>query len=237
MSDDDDDDDRRVGEAHDLEHAIKLAKDALDGAIPNSATWTDQQWDAHDRKVAAERAAQAGVVEVRVHRDLDLAGLGWPARAVRTATDSPTNTRAIEKLLRHDFARKCIVIVSGTKGCGKTVAAARWAIDRRVRARFVRAATFAASSRYNEEQRADWMNAPALVLDDLGAEYLDAKGSFLVDLDELIDVYYGNERPLIITTNATEEEIKTRYKERIADRLRECGRFISVSDKSLRGPA
>ena len=67
------------------------------------------------------------------------------------------------------------------------------------------------------------------MLDDLGAEYVDAKGSFLVDLDELIDTYYGDERPLVITTNLTKDDFKARYGARIERRVRECGKWLSFS--------
>ena len=99
----------------------------------------------------------------------------------------------------------------------------------------LRAAKFAANSRYDADAREAWMLAPALVLDDLGAEYLDAKGSFLVDLDELIDTFYGDGRPLVITTNTDAAAFKARYGERIVDRLRECGVWLSIADGSMRG--
>jgi DNA replication protein DnaC len=73
------------------------------------------------------------------------------------------------------------------------------------------------------------------VLDDLGSEYADAKGNFLVNLDELIDTFYGDKRPLLITTNCTDSEFKQRYGARIVDRIRECGSFYGIRTASLRG--
>jgi DNA replication protein DnaC len=127
-----------------------------------------------------------------------------------------------------------IIVVSGAPGCGKTVGAAWWALRRKTSTKFVRASTFAAASRYDRQERTVWLKASALVLDDAGAEYSDAKGSLMVDLDELLDTFYGDRRPLLITTNCSVADFKTRYGERITDRLRECGRWISVDGGSLR---
>ena len=53
-------------------------------------------------------------------------------------------------------------------------------------------------------------------------------------LDELIDTFHGDRRPLLITTNCDVAGFKVRYGERIADRLRESGRWISVDGGSMR---
>ena len=97
----------------------------------------------------------------------------------------------------------------------------------------VTAMTFARHSRY-DHNRDDLLAAPSLILDDLGCEYLDAAGSFLVDLDELLDAYYRAKRPLVITTNCTAEVFRSRYGARIVDRLLESGEFYSVGGPSLR---
>ena len=94
--------------------------------------------------------------------------------------------------------------------------------------------TFARQSRY-DSRRDDLLAAPALILDDLGSEFLDDKGSFLVDLDELVDTYYRAMRPLVITANCTAELFRARYGTRIFDRLLESGEFYLVSGLSLRG--
>jgi len=77
-----------------------------------------------------------------------------------------------------------------------------------------RGATVATSSRYDLEARARWHDPTWLVLDDLGAEYSDGKGSFRVDLDELD----ASQRTLVITTNCTAADFRSRYGERIVDR-------------------
>jgi DNA replication protein DnaC len=203
-------------------------------------SWTDEQWAEHDARVAADRAGSA---EPLALARPNLEDLDWPARALRIARSADRSRVALASLLKHDFTDRSVAVLSGFAGCGKTVAAAAWALGSGLRVRFLRAATFAASSRYDAEARAQWFGAQALVLDDLGAEYLDAKGSFLVDLDELVDTFYGDERPLVITTNLQWKrdpasktpqppQLVERYGERVARRLRECAKFYSVGGAS-----
>lgn len=193
----------------------------------------DTDWEAREARVARERELEHART-ASLLKPVDLTERGWPRRAVDAAKRADMTRSAVARLLAWDFEARCIVVLSGQPGCGKTVAAARWAMDRSPGAMFLRSATFATGSRYDADARARWLDAPALVLDDLGAEFLDAKGSFLVDLDELIDTYYGDARPLVITTNSDAPTFKARYGERIVDRLRECGAWLSIADASMR---
>ncbi|MEO6601932.1 MAG: ATP-binding protein [Polyangiaceae bacterium] len=216
-------------------------RDAIEAAIgvaPGSASWSDQQWHEHDAKIAELRLEEVKASAAAADRDLIAAMIheGWPRRAIEIAQRADESHRAIVGLRGLDLSERNIRIVAGRPGCGKTVGCAWWAI-RRGGARFVRASTFAAASRYDREERNLWLKAPALVLDDAGAEYSDVKGSLMVDLDELIDTFYGDRRPLLITTNCSIEEFRKRYGDRISDRLRECARWISVDGSSLRTKA
>jgi DNA replication protein DnaC len=201
------------------------------------------------RKVEAEYAAGASAFDapplVRddavdwARRDAEVKRVkmlerGWPTRAVDVAMVADVKHSAVSQLAAWDLERN-VAVLSGSAGSGKTVGAAHWAFGRRERIEFVRASTFAASSRYNQETRERWYGAAGLCLDDLGAEYLDAKGSFLVDLDELVDTFYADRRPLIITTNCTKQAFKDRYGERVVDRLRESAVWFTVAGASLRG--
>lgn len=208
--------------------------DAISSAFPSFATMTDEQWAERDARVGAELAAVRSRPE---HTIGALVERGFPRRAAEQAAIADETRSAICRLSRWLDAPDGVLVIGGTKGCGKTVAGAWWALRIARPARFVRAASFAASSRYDRDERALLLKAPALVLDDLGAEYLDASGSFLVDLDELIDVFYGDRKPLLITTNCTRDEFKARYGERVADRMRECGSYFAIADGSLRSAA
>lgn len=202
-----------------------------------SSAWTDEQWTEHDRKIAEQRAKETAEAEVRRVREKygRLEKAGFPLRAIRAAEAADVSRSAIARVRDWSPEDKSILVLSGPAGCGKTVAATWWALRRDWPPAFVRATTFAASSRYDRETRDAWFEASALVLDDLGTEYLDARGSFLVDLDELLDVYYGNAKPLVITTNADVASFKSRYGERVSDRVRECGVWFAMRDQSMRG--
>jgi DNA replication protein DnaC len=205
---------------------------------PESAGWSDEQWAEHDAKVAASWR-DAGVIaqeKRRADRSLEFTrDHGWPKRAIEAAMTADESKGAIPKLRTTDFDDRNVVVISGPPGCGKTVSAAWWAIQRTAPTKFVRAAAFASASRYDRAERGIWLKASALVLDDAGAEYSDVKGSLMVDLDELIDTFYGDRRPLLITTNCSVSDFRTRYGERITDRLRECGKWFTVDGQSLRG--
>lgn len=150
-----------------------------------------------------------------------------------------------------------ILVCAGNPGTGKSVGATWHALQEHMRGgglpRFLTAASYFRMGRYgdggNERERV--LESSALILDDLGAEYLDAKGSALVDFDELIDAFYSRQHKLIITTNirfttpehrakhkapATEPTFLERYGARVTDRLRHCGKWILDTGPSKRRP-
>lgn len=206
--------------------------------VPASlAAMTDEQWAEHDARIAAQRQRDGDLAaSTRASaRTQDLLEAGFPRRALDESIRADERRSAIARVRAWEPGERNVLVISGDKGCGKTVAATWWARRQRCTPRFVRASTFAASSRYDRDKRDAWLAAPALVLDDLGTEYLDDKGSFLVDLDELIDVFYGDRRPLIVTTNLKLEPFRARYGARIEDRLRESAAFFAATGGSMRG--
>lgn len=157
-----------------------------------------------------------------------------------------------------------ILVLSGGGGCGKTTAAA-WLVSQqcpdvyfdreRYRAtptwpdalhpRFLDVTTLARLSGYKAETMEPLEQCSMLALDDLGMEYADAKGYFSSLLDGLINVRYHARLRTVITTNVPAEDqetpkgkvpgFKSRYSGRIAERIRECGRFVEIAEPSLRG--
>ena len=75
--------------------------------------------------------------------------------------------------------------------------------------------------------------AAALVVDDLGTEYLDGKGFFLANFDALVNHRYSHRLPTVITTNLKVDEFR-KYGVRVVDRIREVGVFLSVNAPSMR---
>lgn len=216
-----------------------MSKPIVDEIEKFFAPWsnmTEEEWARHDEKIKQKLAGREA--EERAEREAErryrFVDNGFPLRALEAAKAADETAPALVRVKEWDAASESVLVLSGPPGCGKTVAATWWAWNHRPWAVFLRATAFAAASRYDQERRSRWLEASELVLDDLGTEYSDAKGNFQVDLDELIDVFYGNRRPLIITTNCTADEFKQRYGARVVDRLRECGSWFSIKSGSLR---
>jgi DNA replication protein DnaC len=212
---------------------MKTIADLIAYSVPDL---TEEQWAARDAEIAKRDAEQAAEIERSKAntKRREFFRRGFTVRALEAAQTADESKPAIARVKAWDTNAESILVLSGPAGCGKTVAATWWAWNRASYVSFVRSTTFASSSRYNNETRDSWFAAPAFVLDDLGTEYADSKGNYQVDLDELVDVFYGDRKPLIITTNCTLGDFKNRYGSRIADRIRECGSWFSISSESLR---
>lgn len=181
------------------------------------------------------------------------------AQRLRTGLSDTSALAAAKQFLAAPTER--ILVLSGHKGCGKTVAAG-WCVlqgspdpyvprhpeESGVRRhidgyrqswptgpRFLTAAQLARVSMYSDTDLKPLYESELLAIDDLGVEYLDQKGAFLSLFDALFDARYANDARTVITTNLPAVEFKARYGERVADRIREVGRFVELADKSMRG--
>ena len=136
---------------------------------------------------------------------------------------------------------RCMLVLSGPMGCGKTTAAS-WilatGIERWGRgahdAMFVRAGRLVRWNRFDDAAMAQIEGASALVIDDLGSEYQDDKGAFRSFVDNVVDARYADQRVTVITTNLDADGFKARYGARFADRMREAGRFVELAGESMR---
>lgn len=196
------------------------------------AGWTDEQWAEHDARIEAARKAEGAVRRAAYDARSEMHRGGFPLRAIDSAL-AAKETPATVALAAHDWDAKPIVVLAGKVGCGKTVAATAHCL-RLGGAVFMRATEFAAASRYDADARKRLAAARGVVLDDLGQEFNDAKGSFLTDLQELVDLCYGDYKTLIITTNLDAKEFAARVGNRIVDRIRECGAFLVADGDSMR---
>jgi DNA replication protein DnaC len=215
----------------------------------------DQAWGAEDKlRRDRERQEQEGRKAIGAARRALVEKLNLPEKHLEMLQDGGPElerTLAIEAVSRAHL----LTVLSGGPGTGKTTAAVSWlfvwAWDEkswRVTTEgfsakaafcyapgvFVTAARLARFSRYDERQMDELLRAGRLVIDDLGAEFLDVKGSFLSLLDEVVNERYANRRPTILTTNLGVLAFKERYGERIADRIRESGSFVSLGNDSMR---
>lgn len=163
-----------------------------------------------------------------------------PARAVQ-ACFGATDTNAL-RLLRawndrtddYEDDDTNIAVLSGPPGTGKTLAAVWIALHRLAQEppTFITGPQLARAPRYGEE-RDDLLAAPALILDDIGAEKTNEH--FVADLDELVDAFYQRyNATLVITTNCTAQQFRKRYGARVDDRLAQCGTWIPCVGASLR---
>ena len=71
-----------------------------------------------------------------------------------------------------------------------------------------------------------------LIIDDLGIE--SVKPFVKEKLFNLIDTRYRTDKPMIVTSNLTLEEIKVTFGDRVADRLRGCTYDFLVKGESKR---
>jgi DNA replication protein DnaC len=172
----------------------------------------------------------------------------WPMLHASAAAGEPgpllDPTDALEAVGRFlaGTEAKTILVLAGGPGVGKTVAAG-WgaafhggyfakAID------LVRIGMFpreAEDARLVRELR----SARLIVLDDLGAEPLDAKGYGIAAITDLVDRRYDGARKTIVTTNLPLDEFRERYGTgsgvRLWERVREVGRFVELQGESRRG--
>ena len=219
-----------------------------------SAAWDEAIAEEHRRESEATRALREARLGVVVAERLDRVGV--PQRCIQVLDAELKSTPAFVAAQEFVWAQESFLLLLGSAGAGKSVAAASvlkhqvksmlerdWAcgsdaVMRRVC--FVRAAEAArtAASDYSDDDRrrfADWCSVRWLVLDDLGTER--AWDGWLSRLDELIDQRYGDKLKTIITTNLNGQTFKARYGERIADRIRDDGCIVSAGQLSLRKPA
>lgn len=206
------------------------------------AKWTDAQWEAHEKRVAVWKDQEERAEREKIATDRLEILLGWgvPQKDLsRAALLEHERSEAVQALATFDRdPRATFLVLAGLPWAGKTTAAAVWLVNSRRPKRhpragdpmFVSAAKLTRASSYDDASgelaRAEW--ARLLVLDDLGAEFADAKGHWQARLDALIDARYENELPTIITTNLTADDFKARYQERITRRISESGRFVIV---------
>lgn len=198
-----------------------------------------QPADAVDQFEADEqRKAQSHVADV-------LASWGVPKR-VRLTLEQPRDTKALE-LTRSWLAegeRAWCLVLSADKGLGKSTAAGWWLaqeakglpVASHPFRRWWPAAEISALDFYGEDYQ-HLCTCGSLVIDDLGAEFNDAKGGFQSKLDRLIDARYREFRRTVITTNLPGKEFSDRYGGRVIDRMRDGAVWASVKGDSLRRSA
>lgn len=146
-----------------------------------------------------------------------------------------------------------ILVLAGGTGGGKTTAATWIALNGSdATPGFIRASELERRGRYDKDLRAWIPERTSLVIDDLGAELLDAKHVFRSWLDEIVDMFYSSKRRLIITTNLKgkvdddycakcleegrdpEPQFRERYGDRVRSRIIQVGDWAECGNDDLR---
>lgn len=206
---------------------------------------SEEEWAERDSKIAEAEAAREKREKVEAWKKtkLELRQNGLALRHLEILFSGafvPTPALEAVKQLSGEAG---LYVLSGNVGCGKTLAAHAWMLEGAPsgwKSRGIRLATaswFARTSRYGGGgEKFALLSEPAkLVLDDLGVEYADEKESFLVDLDELLDLRWRDKSLTLLTTNLGEQDFRERYGQRIFDRVRGERRWFNVRHESLRG--
>ena len=208
---------------------------------------TEEEWVKHDQLVAKEQAAMLARdrEQAWLQKEQFLLQRGLcPKHLEQILSGTMERVPAIDAITKVDSVG--LSVMSGNAGCGKTHAGHVWLLDALTRPpekwqsasiRRATAAAFARTSRYenNSNKIAVLAKPKKLVLDDLGVEHGDAKGSFLVDLDELLDIRWSNNSATLLLTNLTASDFSERYGRRLYDRCRGQDRWFDVPHPSMRG--
>jgi DNA replication protein DnaC len=228
--------------AHVADYLVDAVEKLKLAMVPDD---TQEAWDAHETRMAAQRAEQEAELERRRQDELrrDLAANGCPVKDLERALSGKVDETPAVVAARSSLAEGMVLsVLGGRRGTGKTTAAAWWLVQRREPsrylrtgpARFVDASALSRWPRFDDERMRELERASALVIDDLGIEYDDKGGAFRSFLDGLVNARYAAQLPTLITTNLPASEFKARYGERVADRIRECGRYVELDGESLR---
>lgn len=213
--------------------------------LPALGSMSEEEWRAHDARVAAAARQEAEAEERKARREraAGLAEDGVPVKDLERVVAGPLEqTQPLALAQRALSGRWWLWALSGPAGVGKTTAAAWWLVQAHVthellrceRIRFVAAKRLQRWPQYDEARMRELERARALVIDDLGVEYDDDKGNWRALLDGLVDARYSAMLPTLLTTNLPRDAFKARYGERLADRLREGGGFVVATGPSMR---
>lgn len=219
-------------------------------AEPPTLGHSPEWWDQRDVQVAEQRARDIALTEQSrmTTRSGELRDNGFPEMAIAAGLGIVDDTTAMRRArafveLAHHGLRKRLLVLAGGVGVGKTTAATWVALKGQdPRPGFIRISELERRGRYDRELGKWLQDKTSLVIDDVGAEFLDGKGAFRSLLDEIIDTFYSNKRTLVMTTNLRPirkgddepEQFKERYGDRVWSRLSQLGEWGDCGTKDLR---
>lgn len=210
----------------------KMSRVVLDDARAANYEAITAEADALKRRnETADRLDRAGVV-LAPAVDAVLRSGGAPNKPTKSLT-------AAKRWMASDSVPP-VLILSGSTGCGKSVAAA-WAFTQAshsciwsTRAAFLQAFVGYFGEAVERQQR--MLGCRFLVIDDVGTELDDERMQ-----SALVDMFDARKRSpdrtrTIITTNLNEAQWHARYADpRLASRMRESSAFVTDTGPDLRG--
>jgi DNA replication protein DnaC len=242
MTDTDEKDHQRHGRSTEL---ATLVRDAMDGVDIESLGRSAEWWAQRDREIAEQRARDVAALERArmAQRAGDLRENHFPEMFVTAALGELEDTPAMRHAQLFPHLPKKIIVFAGGVGAGKTTAAAWLALKGQdPRPAFARISELERRGRYDRNLD-DWLkDKTSLVIDDVGAEVLDGKNVFRSLFDEIVDMFYGNRRTLVMTTNLRpkrantdeQEQFVERYGDRVASRVAQSGVWAECGMRDLR---
>lgn len=216
---------------------LKARQDEWDAANPAAA----EAWRNAERIEDARDQVRFEIERRRRQRD--------ERERVLSVLDEVPRVRAlVEKGLNpspaHDAVQEwartkswCLLLLGGV-GCGKSSAAGAFAVkfgEDGGKAGWVRAVEASRLSAFGAEAEARfqaWRTIGCLVLDDLGTELMTP--TWQQALDDVLDYRYQHSLRTVLPSNLSAEEFKSRYGDRISDRIRHDGTVRLLDAKSLR---
>lgn len=140
---------------------------------------------------------------------------------------------AVRTFLKSD---RTMLVLSGGVGLRKTGSAC-WALTQKPGTFIVADDMIRCSASRDPDDVTMWRRCRGtqlLVVDDLGGEYVDDKGFRIAQVNGLVDYRYGHKLKTIITTNLDWATFASTYRDRVADRIKESGRWVNLGGESIR---
>lgn len=156
-------------------------------------------------------------------------------RAYWPHLDAPDETPALSAVRALLMPKgPTVTILGGPRGRGKTTALCWFAYQRK--GLFLEAQDTFRMSSFAEADWSELAEAPALALDECGAEFHG--DSLAANLFSMLNARIQNLRPTALATNLNPSDFKARFlrgpMERLDDRLRAAGAWVSLPGESMR---
>lgn len=216
--------------------------------LGHDAKW----WAERDAEVQAALAQDAAARERErmAQRAGELRENGFPEMFIDSALGALADTEPMRLAQMFVHLPRKLLVLAGGVGAGKTTAATWVALKGQdPRPAFMRISELERRGRY-DKRLDEWLkDKTSLVIDDVGAEFLDGKGAFRSLMDEVVDIFYSNRRRLVMTTNLrprrkpAEERTKPedhveqfveRYGDRVWSRMNQIGMWADCGVRDLR---